>query len=180
MKYAIFMEDGNFFLSATLREGFVRCLPIDVDRPTLDPRTQVEVSPEYLPLLDSVVESWRSYDKPMMQVQTEQVQAIKQEASNTILAKYPLWKQNNLLAEMSASLVARGDAPWSEAQTARVAELAAVWQEVRAIRSASNDRETAILAAETGEQICQILDAPHPGDGPYQWNFETSAWELVS
>jgi hypothetical protein len=168
MKYAIFMVDGNFFLSSTPLDGYTKCLPIEVDKPEFDSRIQTQAPAEYLPMPDCVIESWRLFDKPVDLIQREQISNVKQEASEAILAKYPIYKQLNMLAEGTALLLARGDSPWTEAQTTRAAELMAIRAEIQAIRSASDDREAAVLDAETGADVCLIMDTPHPG-GSRQW-----------
>ena len=72
---------------------------------------------------------------------------VKHEARRRILALCPEWKQANLTAR-AAELAIKGPGNWTEAETAEHAAGQAIWDQIKALRAASNAAEAAILAAE--------------------------------
>lgn len=69
------------------------------------------------------------------------LQEIKKEASKRILARYPDWKQRNMTArgvELVFTLVKKG---WTKEEEAEAAELQAAWDEIKAVRAASDALE---------------------------------------
>lgn len=71
--------------------------------------------------------------------------AVKAEARRRILALAPEWKQANLTAR-AVELVRKGEAVWTEAETAEVAAIEAVWAAIKAIRAASDILEAEVDA----------------------------------
>lgn len=95
-----------------------------------------------------------SYD-PLPPAQAEAIAAIKAKANELILARVPIWKQNNLQAE-SLSIVAkpsRGKGSLSQADLTRLDEIEAINAYPLAVRAQSDIDEEAILA-QTDWKLC--------------------------
>lgn len=67
---------------------------------------------------------------------------VKAEASRRITARYPAWKQTNMLARGVELQNWRLNGSWTEAETAEAKALDAAWTWVRATRAASDEIET--------------------------------------
>ena len=160
------MEGGNIY-------------PLAEESADYDPRIHTLVGPEWVMRGGQVFQTWTPQEKSVVEIQKEQVATVKTEASAEILVKYPLWKQNNMLAEMVELLKLRMSNPWTAEQQTRVDGLGAIWAEIKEVRAVSNDRETAVLEATTGVEVVGILDTPYPGGGAYRWDFETQTWRGV-
>lgn len=66
--------------------------------------------------------------------------AVKAEAARRILAILPEWKQRNLTAR-AAELAKIGEANWTQAEADEWAAGQALWDQVKAIRAASDNIE---------------------------------------
>jgi hypothetical protein len=90
--------------------------------------------------------------------QAEAIAEIKDRARARILAICPEWKQTNLVARGTELLmrVHLGGAALTEAEQAEVAAGQAIWDQVKAIRTASDAAEAAVLAAETPAAVWAV------------------------
>ncbi|MEQ8784174.1 MAG: hypothetical protein RIE06_31290 [Roseibium album] len=68
------------------------------------------------------------------------VDQVRTEAARRILAVCPEWKQRNLTAR-AAELAMKGSANWATDEQAEVAAGQAIWDQIKAIRTASNALE---------------------------------------
>lgn len=69
------------------------------------------------------------------EIKAQKIAKINQDASDQIIAIAPIWRQNNMLAR-ALELSQKGTL--SEADTAELDGIKAVWDEIKAIRAASN------------------------------------------
>lgn len=85
--------------------------------------------------------------KPFSEHQLEEIATVNRLAGEKILAKYPIWKQNNLLARsielQSLNLV--DNTEWLEIQ--------AIWDWVKLVRTESN---TAVLAVQNATDVATM------------------------
>lgn len=88
--------------------------------------------------------------KPLTEIKSEVIDRINAAASDKILAKYPLWKQNNLLAR-AAELQSLGQTTGQE-----WADLQAAWTWIKQIRDASNIANGAIDTTTVISIIYQV------------------------
>lgn len=66
--------------------------------------------------------------------------AVKAEARRRILARYPEWKQANLMAR-GVALVRKGETQWTAEELTEANSIHAVWDWIKAVRAASNSIE---------------------------------------
>ncbi|CAO3447822.1 hypothetical protein [Azospirillum argentinense] len=135
--------------------------------PDHDPRTQVLRGPEDVlveqPDGSSVFEQrFTIHARQLDDVQAEVVAAIKAEAARRILAIAPEWKQRNVTARAAELALqhpgTRGeDLPEPERTEWREGQ--ALWDRIKAVRSASNAAEEAARAAGTAGEAWAALDA---------------------
>jgi len=83
--------------------------------------------------------------RTLAEAQASRIAGIKAEARDRILAVCPEWRQANLTARAAEMALAGG--PQTSAERAEVAAGRALWDQIKAIRAASNDAEAAVLAA---------------------------------
>ena len=88
------------------------------------------------------------------------VSEIKQQAGVEILRRYPDWKQRNMLARAVALAfkTIKGAALTPEEQ-AEIAALQAIWDEIKAIRSRSNEMEAQVSALGIDELVAWKMPA---------------------
>jgi len=86
-----------------------------------------------------------TYD-PLEDAQLSAITQVKTKAGELILTKLPEWKQRNLMAETLELMSAPNDG-------IRLAEINALWQIAKDIRSAS-DLEEKRLLAQTDWKLC--------------------------
>lgn len=82
---------------------------------------------------------------------------IKNKASAVILARYPLWRQNNMTAR-AVELAHKGTAQWTVAEAAEVVALEAVWASVKAVRAHSDAMEAAYAAGSAVDLETGAID----------------------
>lgn len=83
------------------------------------------------------------------EAKAERIAAIKETAQARIYAIAPAWKQANLTAEGVALVRKEAGAGLTAAEQQRAAAIEAIWQQISAIRVASDQAEAAVLAATT-------------------------------
>jgi len=81
-----------------------------------------------------VVTQWTVTRRPI----EEQLAAVKAEARRRILARYPDWKQTNMVARSVELMHLKGTKEWTPAEQAEADALQAAWDWVKAVRSASD------------------------------------------
>jgi hypothetical protein len=85
--------------------------------------------------------------KPLTELQAEIKAQINNLASETILARYPLWKQNNMLAR-ATELQSLG-----QINTPEWVDLQGAWNWIKAVRDASNAATNVIDGAVSTQTI---------------------------
>lgn len=91
-------------------------------------------SAEYVVERDRVVQRWTITRHPL----SIQLAAVKLEARNRILARYPEWKQANMTARGVELVNLRAGRAWTVEEQAEADALQAAWDWVKAVRSASD------------------------------------------
>lgn len=99
--------------------------------PEFDPRWQRAVQGPLTKVGDVVTRGWIIENIPAT------VEGVKAEAYRRIVAICPEWKQRNLTAQ-AAQLAKKGEANWTPEDATAWADGEAIWDEVAAIRAASD------------------------------------------
>ena len=86
------------------------------------------------------------------QAKAERVAAIKEEAGRRIVSLLPEWKQRNLTAR-AAELLYKAKSSWTAAEKAEWTAGQELWDQVKAIRAASDAAEAAVMAAESNQAV---------------------------
>ena len=99
--------------------------------PEFDPRWQRAVQGPLNKVDDVVTRGWIIEDIPAT------VEGVKAEAYRRIIAICPEWKQRNLTAQ-ATQLAKKGEANWTPEEAAAWAAGEAIWNQIAAIRAASD------------------------------------------
>ena len=106
--------------------------PVQVEaQPSYDPRYQRLAQGSLTEANGVVTRGWVVEDIPGT------VERVKEEAYRRIIAICPEWKQRNLTAQ-AAQLAKKGEANWTPEEQAAWAAGEAIWNQIAAIRAASD------------------------------------------
>lgn len=125
-----------------------RLVPVEgQEPPAFDAATQVLEGPAITVEAAAVIWAWtvRGFaPHEVASLRSSKAAQVKAQAAARILNLYPDWKQRNMTARAAALLAIRLDRAWTVDEAAESAELQGAWDEVSAIRAASNVIEAAI------------------------------------
>ena len=137
----------NVLLDPTL--AALGWLPAVETKPDYGYRIQSRSGPALTVEADQVTAVWTVADRPLDEVKAELVQQVKQAVGAAILAVYPDWKQRNMIARAVDLTRIAGARALTTEESAEESALQAAWDWISGVRTASNMREAAILAATT-------------------------------
>jgi len=141
-----------------------RILPCRIDHLPVDPVTQTAGAPVITVVGDTALSRRSPTDRPLAEVQAVRINSTKVEAGHRILDIAPDWMQRNLTARAAElALLYPGvkgvDLPDPERDEYLAGQ--AVWDAIKAIRSASNEIEAWIMGAgRTVAHLRTMADAP--------------------
>lgn len=101
-------------------------------------------------------------EKPLDQLKDEAILAVNAKAGEIILARIPLWKQNNLLARMAELQDIRIFRTFTSAEELEFTAIKAEWDWVKSIRTASNIIVENIQSASTAKEVYEAKTNPIP------------------
>jgi len=124
---------GNIDPTVQTKPGWL-WLPVE-DTPGPDYPGKLETASAERVVTDGKVATlWTVARRPL----PEQIQAVKDEARRRILARFPEWKQTNMIARGVELTLAKLSGEWKANEQAEAAGLQAAWDWVNAVRSASD------------------------------------------
>lgn len=90
---------------------------------------------------------------PLADMQAKKIAAVKDEARRRILLVIPDWKQANLTARAAELAKLRSERAWTAEEQAEWDAGQALWDQVKAIRAASDRVEADVMAASDWKAI---------------------------
>jgi hypothetical protein len=110
-------------------------LPIEGEQPFFKTALETLTGPVYVIEPTRVLRTWTVERRPL----AEQQAAVKVEARNRILARFPEWKQANLTARgVELQDIWRLNGAWTAQEQAEADALNAVWAWIKSVRAASD------------------------------------------
>ncbi len=153
--------DHRMFASADdvpdLAESKGRWVPVVTEDSAFDARTQVLGDEVRTVEADRVMLSRPVRSKSPEEVadmREAKIVEIKAEASRRILDPFPAWRQTNMLARGVELMNLRADQGLTPEEEAEAADLQAAWDQVKAIRAASDSIEASVPEDALG--ICAV------------------------
>lgn len=144
VRHELFAEDSPPPVLAANKGAW---LPVVTEDPAFNPITQVRGDAETLVEPTQVLVTATVRDKTEGEVaamRAAKIAAVKEAASARILALYPSWRQTNMLARGFELTYRRFAGALTPDEEAEVAALQASWDDVKAIREASNALEASV------------------------------------
>lgn len=101
------------------------------------------------------IEGFAATAEEIAAAKAERILQIKSAAQEKIYSIVPAWKQANMTARAVELQGYRFEREWTAEETAEYNSMQAVWSQIKAIRSASDEAEAAVNAATTIEEVRQ-------------------------